>query len=180
MPLPQHLSKKFKENPYSITLLAKIDWPLWNKLIENHKKCTITEIFKTWTFDKGIWWILRRDREYIKVVAAAFLCIQKDFHSGILNLFEGKFHQSIIVHIIYFSLTDINITPAIILLSIHLPSVHTPKSSSDETLWYLLSPYLILSLYFTSKLFKHEATVREERAIWSNDQYNIISFPATS
>ena len=81
-------------------------------------------------FDK----ILRSDRGYIKVVAVVIL---KDFHSGILKLFEGNFHQGIKLHIIYFSLTDINITTVIILFSIHLPSVDACMSSPDEPLWYL-------------------------------------------
>ena len=59
------------------------------------------------------------------------------FHSGILKLFEGNFHQGIKLHIICFGLTDINIRTVIILFSIHLPSIHRPESSSDETLWYL-------------------------------------------
>ena len=63
------------------------------------------------------------------------LCISKDFRSGILKLFQGSFNQGI--HIIYFSLTDINIRAVIILLSFHLSSVHTHKSSSGEPLWYL-------------------------------------------
>ena len=51
------------------------------------------------------------------------------------KLFEGNLYQGIELHIIYFSLTDINIRTVIILFSIHLPSIHTPKSSSDEHLW---------------------------------------------
>ena len=43
------------------------------------------------------------------------LCIQKDFHSGIMKLFEGNFRQGIKLHIIYFSLTDINTRTVIIL-----------------------------------------------------------------
>ena len=84
-------------------------------------------------FDK----ILRRERVDISVVAVIILCIWKDFHSGILKLFEGNFHQGIKLHIIYISLTDINIKTVIILFSIHFPSVHTHKSSSDELLCYL-------------------------------------------
>ena len=62
----------------------------------------------------------------MSVVAVIILCIlQKDFHSGILKVFEGIFHQGIKLHIIYFSLTDINIRTVIILFSIHLPSIHT-------------------------------------------------------
>ena len=60
-----------------------------------------------------------------------------DLHSGILKLFEGNFPQGIKLHIIYLSVTDINIRTTIILFSIHLPSMHTPKSSSDEPSWYL-------------------------------------------
>ena len=61
----------------------------------------------------------------------------EDFHSGILNLFEVDVDQGIKLHIIYSSLADINIRTVIILFSIHLPSIHTLKSSSDEPLWYL-------------------------------------------
>ena len=60
-----------------------------------------------------------------------------DLHSGILKLFEGNFPQGSKLHIIYLSVTDINIRTMIILFSIHLPSMHTPKSSSDEPSWYL-------------------------------------------
>ena len=67
--------------------------------------------------------MFRSDRGYIKVVAVVVLFIQKDYHSRILKLFEGNFHQGIILHIIYFGLTDINITTVIILFSIRLPSV---------------------------------------------------------
>ena len=42
----------------------------------------------------------------MSVVAVIILCIQKDFHSGILKLFERRFHQGIKLHIIYFNLTD--------------------------------------------------------------------------
>ena len=55
--------------------------------------------------------------------------------SGILKLFEGNFHQRIKLHIMYFTLSDINIRAVIILFSIHLPSIHRYKSSSDEV-WY--------------------------------------------
>ena len=96
--------------------------------------------------------ILRSDRGYINVVAIVILCNQRDFHSGILKLFYGNFRQGISLHIIYFSLTDINITTVIILFSIHLPSLDAYKSLSDEHLWYLRSPHLILPRYFTSKL----------------------------
>ena len=80
---------------------------------------------------------LRSDSGYQLVVAVIFLYIQKNIHSGILKLFEGNFHQSIKLHIIYFSLNDINIRTVIILFSIHLPSIHTPQSLFDEPLWYL-------------------------------------------
>ena len=41
------------------------------------------------------------------VVAVIIIwCISKDFHSGILRLSEGNFHQGIKLHIIYFSLTE--------------------------------------------------------------------------
>ena len=74
-----------------------------------------------------------------RVLTVAFmnLCIQKKFHSGILKLFEGNFHQGIKLQIIYFSLTDINIKTVIILFSIHVPSINTPKSSADKPLSYL-------------------------------------------
>ena len=65
------------------------------------------------------------------IVAVIILCMKKNFHSGILKLSEGNFHQGIKLHIIYFSLTDINITTVIILFSIHLPSIHTSESSSE-------------------------------------------------
>ena len=68
----------------------------------------------------------------ISVVAVIILCIWKDFHSGILKLFEGNFHQGIKRHIMYISLTDIDIKTVIILFLIHLPSIHTHKSSSDK------------------------------------------------
>ena len=61
----------------------------------------------------------------MSVVELKILCIQKDFHSGILKLFERNFHQDIKLHIICFSLTDINIKTVTILFSIHLPSIHT-------------------------------------------------------
>ena len=73
----------------------------------------------------------------MSIVAVVILCIQKDFCSGILKLPEENFHQGIKLHIIHISLTDINIRTFMILFSIHLPSIHTPKSSSDEPSWYL-------------------------------------------
>ena len=73
----------------------------------------------------------------MSVAAVIILCIRKDFHSGILKLFEGNFHQRIKLHIIYFSLTDINVRTVIFSFSIHLPSMHVLESSSDEPLWYL-------------------------------------------
>ena len=79
----------------------------------------------------------RSDSGYVSCSSSVILCTQKDFHSGILKLFEGNFHQGIKLHIIYFSLTDINIRTVIILFSFHLSSMHTHKSSSDEVLWYL-------------------------------------------
>ena len=80
--------------------------------------------------------ILRSDSEYVSCVAV-ILCIWKKFHSGILKLFEGNFHEGIKLHIIYFTLTDMDIRTVIILFSIHVPSIQIPKSSSDEPLWYL-------------------------------------------
>ena len=58
------------------------------------------------------------------------------FLSRILKLFKGNFHQGIKLHVIYFRLTDINITNVIIIFSIHFPSVDTCKSLFDEALWY--------------------------------------------
>ena len=81
--------------------------------------------------------ILRSDSGYQSAVAVIILRISKDFHFGILKLFEGNSHQCINLHSIYFSLTDINIGTVIILFSIHFPSIHTPKSPSNEPLWYL-------------------------------------------
>ena len=37
--------------------------------------------------------ILRNDSGHPSVVAVVILCIWKDFHSGILKLFEGNLHQ---------------------------------------------------------------------------------------
>ena len=45
----------------------------------------------------------------ISVVAVIYNLVYLGFHSGILKLFEGNFHQSIKLHVINFSLTDINI-----------------------------------------------------------------------
>ena len=52
----------------------------------------------------------------------------------------------------FICLTDMNIRTVIVLFSVHFPSKHTPKSSSDEPLWYLTTLHLILPHYFTSKL----------------------------
>ena len=55
----------------------------------------------------------------------------------------GKFQTHLkgifikVSNFISFSLTDKNIRAVIVSFSIHLPSLHTPKSSSDEPLWYL-------------------------------------------
>ena len=73
----------------------------------------------------------------MSVVVVIMLCIQKDFHSGILKLFEGNFHQGVKLHIICFSLTDINTRTVIIPFSIRLTSIHTPRSSFDKPLSYL-------------------------------------------
>ena len=73
----------------------------------------------------------------MSVVAVITLCIYKDFHYGIRKLFEGNFHQGTKPRIICFSLADIIISTVIILFSIHLPSIHTPESLSDEHLCYL-------------------------------------------
>ena len=55
--------------------------------------------------------ILTSNNGYIKVVAVIILCVWKDFHFGILKLFEESFHQGII----HLSLTNQNIRTAIIL-----------------------------------------------------------------
>ena len=81
--------------------------------------------------------IFRSDSGYVSCIAVIISCIWKKFHSRILKLFEGNFHQNIKLHIIYFNLSDINIRTVIILSSIHVPSIHTAKSLSDEPLWYL-------------------------------------------
>ena len=96
--------------------------------------------------------ILRRDSGYQSAVVVIILCIQNDFHSGILKLFEGNSHQGVKLRIIYFSQTDINIRRVTILFSIHSPSIYTPESSSDEPLWCLRFLHLILPRYFISKL----------------------------
>ena len=59
-----------------------------------------------------------------------------DFHSEVLKVFEGNFRKDIKLHIIYFSLTNINIRTVIIVFSIYFLSVHsdTPESSYHE-LW---------------------------------------------
>ena len=64
--------------------------------------------------------ILENDSGYVSCIAVIILCIQKKFYSEILLLFEGNFHHGIKLHIIYFSLTDINIKTVIILFSIHV------------------------------------------------------------
>ena len=66
---------------------------------------------------------LRSDRGYQLVDAVTILCIE----NGNLKLFEGNFRPIIKLHIIYFSLTDLKIRAVIILFSIHLNSIHTPK-----------------------------------------------------
>ena len=81
--------------------------------------------------------ILRSNSGYASCTAVIILCIYKTFHSGILKLIGGNFHQGTKLHLIYFSLTDIDIGTVTILFSIPVPSVHTPKSSSDEPLQYL-------------------------------------------
>ena len=57
--------------------------------------------------------ILRSDSGYVSCVAVIILCIYKKFLTGTLNLFEGNFHQGIKLHILFFSLTDINIRTVI-------------------------------------------------------------------
>ena len=50
------------------TLLSK-NWPLRNKLIENHKKCIITKSLKTSAFlVKEFDEMLRSDSEYVSVI----------------------------------------------------------------------------------------------------------------
>ena len=75
--------------------------------------------------DRDILPILRSESGYVSCIAVIILCISKKFRSGILKLFEGNYYQGIKLHIIYFSLTDINIRTVIILFSIHVPSIHT-------------------------------------------------------
>ena len=78
--------------------------------------------------------ILRSDGGYQSVVAFIILCSKKDFHSGIFKLFEGSFLQSIKLHVVYFSLTDINIMTVVILFSIHSLSIHTPTMGFFQVL----------------------------------------------
>ena len=115
------------------------------------KKCIISERLKTWAFWWRIWWNFE---ERLSVVAVKILCIQKNFHSGILKLSEGYFHQGIklrIDHLLKFEWQ--NVRAVIISSSIHLSPIHTHESSSDEPLCYLWSLHLILPRdYFTSKL----------------------------
>ena len=61
----------------------------------------------------------------------------KGFNSGIIDLFEGNYCQGSKLHIIYFSLTNQNIKAVIVSFPVFLPCIDTPKSSSDERLWYL-------------------------------------------
>ena len=61
----------------------------------------------------------------------------EEVHHGIPKLFERNFHRGIKLHIIYFSLTDVNIKTVITLFSIHVHSMHTHKRSFDEPFWYL-------------------------------------------
>ena len=82
--------------------------------------------------------------------------VSNNFLSEIVKLFEENFHQGIKLHIIYFSLIDINIRTVIIIFSIHLPSVHvhTHKSLSDEPFMcvvFVIFP-LISPRYSTSML----------------------------
>ena len=74
--------------------------------------------------------ILRSDSGYFNCMAVIISCISKEFHSGILKLFLGKFHQGIKLHTL-FSLTDINIRTGIILFSVPVPIINTPKISFD-------------------------------------------------
>ena len=54
--------------------------------------------------------ILRSNSGYVNCSSNKNLVyIQIDFHPGTLKLFDGNFRQGIKLHIIYFSLTDINI-----------------------------------------------------------------------
>ena len=65
---------------------------------------------REWSKQQGAPRILTEAKYYwtvdMSVVAVIILCIQKDFHSGILKLFERRFHQGSKLHIIYFNLTD--------------------------------------------------------------------------
>ena len=71
------------------------------------KNALLLKLSKLQLFDKGFDVILRSNRGYVKVVAVVILCIEKNFNSGILKLFEGDFRQGIKPQIIYFSLTDV-------------------------------------------------------------------------
>ena len=81
-------------------------------------------------FDK----ILRSDSGYIRCSNSYNLVHLEGLPFQNSKLSERNFHQGIKLHIINFNLTDMNIRTVIILLSIHLLSINTPKSSYDEPL----------------------------------------------
>ena len=66
--------------------------------------------------------ILRSNGGYVSCSSYNLVYLE-GFHSGILKLFEGNFHDGTRLHIIYFCLTDIKIGTVIILCSIYLPSI---------------------------------------------------------
>ena len=54
--------------------------------------------------------ILRSDSGYIKFVAVVIMCIQKNFHFGILKLFEENFLQDIKLYMRIFYKTSNSIS----------------------------------------------------------------------
>ena len=83
--------------------------------------CFCVSIHSPLLFLDKINWPLRN-----KLIENKKRCIiTVNLHSTILKLIEGKSQQGIKLHIIYFSLSNINIRTVIILFSIPLPSVHT-------------------------------------------------------
>ena len=80
--------------------------------------------------------ILRSNSGYHSVVAFIILYNQKNIHQGVK------------LHIIFFSLTDINMMAVIILFPIHLLSEHKPKSLPNET----FVVFVIASFNFTMLL----------------------------
>ena len=62
--------------------------------------------------------ILRNDSGYVSCSPSYNFVYLEGFRSGILELFEGNFHQGIRLHIIYISLIDKNKRTVIIFFSI--------------------------------------------------------------